>query len=51
VFFFNYRSDRMREIVSVFGIDGEPTKKDKKETKPWLEDLVRWFSILRCRIP
>lgn len=24
IFFFNYRSDRMREIVSVFGLDPKP---------------------------
>jgi 2,3-bisphosphoglycerate-independent phosphoglycerate mutase len=26
LFFFNYRSDRMREIVSVFGLDPKPTE-------------------------
>lgn len=24
LFFFNYRSDRMREIVSIFGIEAKP---------------------------
>ena len=26
LFFFNYRSDRMREIVSIFGLDSKPVK-------------------------
>ena len=26
LFFFNYRSDRMREIVSIFGVDSKPVK-------------------------
>lgn len=41
LFFFNYRSDRMREIVSVFGVDPKPME----VTVP--KNLVRLF-IVSC---
>lgn len=40
LFFFNYRSDRMREIVSVFGLDDKPME----VTVP--KNLVGRFAIL-----
>ncbi len=38
LFFFNYRSDRMREIASVFGLPDKPMEVEIPK------DLVRCFS-------
>ena len=38
LFFFNYRSDRMREIASVFGLPDKPMEVDVPK------DLVRVFA-------
>lgn len=43
LFFFNYRSDRMREIVSVFGLPDKPME----VTVP--KDIVRLYGLLSGR--
>jgi 2,3-bisphosphoglycerate-independent phosphoglycerate mutase len=45
LFFFNYRSDRMREIVSVFGLDPKPAM-DVTIDVP--SNLVRDVRSLSC---
>ena len=43
LYFFNYRSDRMREITSVFGLPEKPM--EVKVPK----DLVRFLASISCR--
>lgn len=40
LFFFNYRSDRMREIASVFGLPDKPMEVDVPK------NLVRFHTLL-----
>lgn len=47
LFFFNYRSDRMREIVTVFGLPDKPMEVDVPKNLVRIS-CQRWSPFISC---